>query len=65
MLADLDQQIRIGMNLIKEACANRKNCENCPFNLQCDALSIGIPVNIIDTPSEWEDLYVSLSDNCS
>lgn len=65
MLVDLDQQMRIGMNLIKEACANRENCNNCPFDLQCDALSIGIPIDIIDTPSEWEDLYVGLSDNCS
>ena len=65
MLADLDQQIRIGMLLIKEACTNRKDCDNCPFDLQCNALSIGIPVSIIDTPSEWEDLYASLPDNCS
>lgn len=63
MLADLDQQIRIGMLFIKEACANRKGCDNCPFDLQCDALSIGIPVSIIDTPSEWEDLYDCLSKN--
>ena len=63
MLADLDQQIRMGMLLIKEACANRKNCDNCPFDLQCDALSIGIPVNIIDTPSEWEDLYDCLPED--
>lgn len=57
MFVDLDLQIRIGMSLIKEACANRKNCDNCPFDLQCDALSIGIPVSVIDTPSEWEGLY--------
>lgn len=63
MLADLDQQMRIGMELIKEGCANRKGCDNCPFDLQCDALSIGIPVSIIDTPSEWEDLYDCLSEN--
>jgi hypothetical protein len=61
MFVDLDLQIRIGMELIKEACANRKNCDNCPFDLQCDALSIGIPVSVIDTPSEWEDLYDCLS----
>jgi len=63
MFVDLDQQIRMGMLLIKEACANRKNCDNCPFDLQCDALSIGIPVSVIDTPSEWEDLYDCLSKN--
>lgn len=63
MFVDLDQQIRIGMELIKEACANRKGCDNCPFDLQCNALSIGIPVSIIDTPSEWEDLYDCLSEN--
>lgn len=63
MFIDLDQQIRIGMDLIKEACANRKNCDNCPFDLQCNALSVGIPISIIDTPSEWEDLYDCLSKN--
>ena len=63
MFVDLDQQIRIGMELIKEACANRKGCDNCPFDLQCNALSIGIPVSIIDTPSEWEDLYDCLSED--
>lgn len=65
MMANLDQQMRIGMNLIKEACANRNNCNNCPFDLQCNALSVGIPVSVIDTPSEWEDLYDCLSDSCS
>ena len=63
MFVDLDQQIRTGMFLIKEACVNRKNCDNCPFDLQCNALSIGIPISIIDTPSEWEDLYDCLSKN--
>lgn len=63
MFVDLDLQIRIGMELIKEACANRKNCDNCPFDLQCNALSVGIPVSVIDTPSEWEDLYDCLSKN--
>ena len=63
MLTDLDQQIRMGMNLIKEACANRKDCDNCPFDLQCDALSIGIPVSVIDTPSEWEVLYDCLRED--
>lgn len=53
----------MGMLLIKEACANRKGCDNCPFDLQCNALSIGIPISIIDTPSEWEDLYVSLQED--
>ena len=65
MMTDLDFQMRTGMNLIKEACANRHDCNNCPFDLQCDALSVGIPVSIIDTPSEWEDLYDCLSDSCS
>ncbi len=64
-MANLDQQMRIGMNFIKEACANRKDCNNCPFDLQCNALSVGIPVGIIDTPSEWEDLYDCLSNSCS
>ena len=63
MFIDLDQQIRTGMFLIKEACTNRKSCDNCPFDLQCNALSIGIPISIIDTPSEWEDLYDCLSKN--
>ena len=63
MFVDLDLQIRIGMELIKEACTNRKGCDNCPFDLQCDALSIGIPVSIIDTPSEWEDLYDCLRED--
>jgi hypothetical protein len=63
MFVDLDLQIRIGMELIKEACANRKDCDNCPFDLQCDALSIGIPVSVIDTPSEWEDLYDCLQED--
>ena len=62
-MKDLDLQMRIGMGLIKKACANRPDCDNCPFDLQCNALSVGIPVSIIDTPSEWEDLYDGLSKN--